>query len=187
MIPKSGHRLSDQIMRQGTMVTFAPSVRAIARAMVAVKDPMLRWLVAGVVASTMSVFALAQDRTEGGRYQLEKSGDAWLRLDRETGDVSTCTETSAGWACRAAADDRAALEAEIARLSDEIAALRKRLDAPKTSEKRSLDLPSRKEVDEMMTFMEDVMTRFKDMADRLNEEFNKPKPKQPPEKIPDKT
>ena len=59
-----------------------------------------------------------------------------LRLDGRTGQVSLCGRAAAGWACQAVPDERAALEAEIARLQDDNAALKKELLA------RGLPLPS---------------------------------------------
>lgn len=146
---------------------------------------MLRLIGLCVIAGMMLTPVLAQDRTEDGRYQLEKTDDGYLRLDTRTGAVSHCRGTGGDWACRSVADDRAALEAEIDRLSGEIAVLRKRVDEDAGSDEPIFDLPSREEVDELMDFMEDVMERFNEMADRLNEEFNRPKPTIPPEKIPE--
>ena len=49
--------------------------------------------------------ALADDATpdnEGGRYVFSKQADGVLRLDKQTGDVSLCTQRTVGWACLAA-------------------------------------------------------------------------------------
>lgn len=72
--------------------------------------------------------ALADDPTpdsEDGRYAFSKQADGVLRLDKQTGDVSLCSQRTVGWACQAAPDDRAVLENEIARLRRENAALKK--------------------------------------------------------------
>ena len=53
---------------------------------------------------------------ENGRYVLSPVTDGVIRLDTRTGDVSTCANTSTGWACYAVPDERAALDAEIGRL-----------------------------------------------------------------------
>ena len=50
--------------------------------------------------------------------------DGFLRLDTQSGQVSLCTITAGQAQCRASADERAALEAEIDRLAKENAALR---------------------------------------------------------------
>ena len=83
--------------------------------------------------------ALAEGVTpdnEGGRYAFSKQADGVLRLDKQTGDVSLCTQRTVGWACQAAPDDRAILEDEIARLRRENAALKKDILA------RGLPLPA---------------------------------------------
>ncbi|MGN6461481.1 MAG: hypothetical protein ACTHLY_09750 [Pseudolabrys sp.] len=61
------------------------------------------------------------------RYRFSPSGDGFVRLDSQTGEVSYCAPRTAGWACQPAADERAALEAEIARLADANVALKHEL------------------------------------------------------------
>jgi len=50
------------------------------------------------------------------KYQLEKSGDHFIRMNLQTGQMSICKIHAANLVCRMAADDRAALEQEIATL-----------------------------------------------------------------------
>ncbi len=69
--------------------------------------------------------ALAQDAPVPNRYSFNRVGDGFVRLDNVSGQVAFCSPHSVGWACEAAAEDRAALEKEIARLQDEVAALRR--------------------------------------------------------------
>src|ERR1700691_6475585 len=83
--------------------------------------------------------AFADDATpddEGGRYTFSKQADGVLRLDKQTGNVSLCSQRTVGWACQAAPDDRAILEDEIARLRRENAVLKKDILA------RGLPLPA---------------------------------------------
>src|SRR6202050_5783528 len=83
--------------------------------------------------------ALAEDATpdnEGGRYAFSKQAGGVLRLDKQTGNVSLCSQRTVGWACQAAPDDRAILEDEIARLRRENAVLKKDILA------RGLPLPA---------------------------------------------
>ena len=56
----------------------------------------------------------------GARLCFAPAEGGYLRLDNTTGQVSFCSERSAGWACQLAPDDRAALDSEIARLQGEI-------------------------------------------------------------------
>jgi len=63
------------------------------------------------------------------RYAFNRVDDGFLRLDNVSGQVAFCSPTSAGWACQAVPEDRAALEKEIARLQDEVASLKQQVVA----------------------------------------------------------
>jgi hypothetical protein len=63
------------------------------------------------------------------RYAFNRVDDGFLRLDNVTGNVAYCGQTSAGWACQAVPEDRAALEKEIARLQDEVTSLKQEVAA----------------------------------------------------------
>ena len=67
--------------------------------------------------------------TENGRYALSPVADGVIRLDTRTGAVSTCNNTGTGWACYAAPDERAALDAEIGRLQADNEKLKAQLAA----------------------------------------------------------
>lgn len=70
----------------------------------------------------------AQERrldTPEPRYGMTEIEDGYLRLDRETGEVSHCRRSSSGWSCTATPDARRALEQEIAELREERQALRR--------------------------------------------------------------
>src|ERR1700749_650594 len=76
-------------------------------------------LAGALIGWCLLVPALADEATpddEGGRYVCSKQADGILRLDKQTGDVSLCSQRTVGWACQAVPDDRVALENEIARL-----------------------------------------------------------------------
>jgi hypothetical protein len=64
---------------------------------------------------------------EDARYSFHPVDEGFMRLDGRTGGVSLCARRSAGWTCQAVADDRLALEAEIARLQGENIALKREL------------------------------------------------------------
>jgi len=53
---------------------------------------------------------------DDSRYIFNRADEGYLRLDGRTGQVSICTRRPVGWACQAVADERTALESEIARL-----------------------------------------------------------------------
>lgn len=89
--------------------------------------------VAAILASGVAAGAQTQgDQTTApppARYAFNAVNDGFLRLDNVTGQVSFCNQTSAGWACQAVPEDRAALEKEIARLQDEVASLKQQVVA----------------------------------------------------------
>jgi hypothetical protein len=61
------------------------------------------------------------------RFTYHQIDDGYLRLDLRTGEVATCRQREAGWTCMLAAEERAALETEIARLQRDNALLKSAL------------------------------------------------------------
>lgn len=125
---------------------------------------------------------------EPGRFEMNETDDGFLRLDTKTGTVSVCHRKATEWVCESVADERAALEGEIERLSEENAGLRERVAAlergtgeaarPREkdgagSETLELELPSKQDMDKVMSFFEDAMRRLKDMVDNLKQEESK--------------
>ncbi len=92
---------------------------------------MMRTLIAlalaGGVVLAPALHAETAPDGEGNRYSFHSVDNGFIRLDGRTGQTSLCNQGASGWSCRAMADDRAAFEAEIARLQDENAALKKAL------------------------------------------------------------
>lgn len=109
------------------------------------------------VLSLCASFATAQDAATD-RFTLEKSDNGFVRLDRQTGAVTLCTEADGALTCRMAADERAAYDADLARLEKRVEALEKRL-AGGTSAKSGA-LPSDAEVDRSIGIMERFMRAF---------------------------
>jgi hypothetical protein len=133
---------------------------------------------------------------ENGRYALSPVSDGVIRLDTRTGAVSTCGNSGAGWACYAVPDERAALDAEIGRLQAENEKLKTELAAreptvggkideplPKTdslkkpepkvadSERRiEIPLPSDRDMDRVMSFLEQAWRRLVEIANRLQKD-----------------
>ena len=91
-------------------------------------------------------------KPESERYTLQPTEGGALRLDRETGAVSFCTAKNGVAACRLAAEERAALDAEIARLREENARL-KTAAAPK-------NLPGEEEFEKALSFTERFLRRI---------------------------
>jgi hypothetical protein len=131
--------------------------------------------------------AFADDATpdnEGGRYAFSKQSDGVLRLDKQTGDVSLCSQRTVGWACQAAPDDRAILESEIARLRRENAALKKDILArglplpagataePAVSEDRHLPrLNNNPDLDRVLAFAERMWNRLVEVIARAEKQL----------------
>jgi hypothetical protein len=130
---------------------------------------------------------------ENGRFTLSPVADGAIRLDTRTGAVSTCSNNGIGWACYAVPDERAALDAEIGRLQGENEKLKAQLAAreptvagkideplpksdslkkpePKAAEgerKLEIPLPSDRDMDRMMSFLESAWRRLVEMANRV--------------------
>ncbi|MCW2307078.1 hypothetical protein [Rhodobium gokarnense] len=106
-------------------------------AMVTVKRFCGPAVAAALLLLSSGVLAEDYDGTPDDRFTIVETATGILRIDKETGNVSTCREkVSGGWTCQIAADERAAYEAEIDRLSaenkalaDRLAEIRRRLEA----------------------------------------------------------
>jgi hypothetical protein len=142
--------------------------------------------------------AQAVPDTENGRYALSPIADGVIRLDTRTGAVSTCTEGDAGWACYAIPDERDALDQEIGRLQADNEKLKAQLaarepavtgkidepppktDSPKTPEPKVADgehrieipLPSDRDMDRLMSFLERAWRRLMEMANRMQKDVS---------------
>jgi hypothetical protein len=135
--------------------------------------------------------------SENGRYALSPVADGVIRLDTRTGAVSTCSNTGMGWACYTVPDERAALDAEIGRLQADNEKFKAELAAreptvsgkideplpktdslkkpePKVAEgerKIEIPLPSDRDMDRMMSFLEQAWRRLVDMANRMQKDI----------------
>lgn len=150
------------------------------------------------VAGSGFAFAQAMPDTENGRYALSPVTDGVIRLDTRTGAVSTCSNNGAGWACYASPDERAALDAEIGRLQADNEKLKAQLAAreptvagkideplpksdplkkfePKVAEgerKIEIPLPSDRDMDRVMSFLERAWKRLIEMANRVQKDVS---------------
>ncbi|MDB5581918.1 MAG: hypothetical protein JWR80_7094 [Bradyrhizobium sp.] len=149
-------------------------------------------------AGAGAAFAQSMPDGEKGRYSMSTVGDGVIRLDTRTGAVSTCSNGGAGWACYAVPDERAALDAEIGRLQADNDRLKAELAArepvatgkidealPKTDSLKKSDpklaegerkieipLPSDRDMDRMMSFLERAWKRLIEMANRVQKDVS---------------
>ena len=147
---------------------------------------------------TGAAVAQAMPDAENGRYSLAPVADGVIRLDTRTGAVSTCSNSGAGWACYAVPDERAALDTEIGRLQADNERLKAQLAAreptvtgkidealpktdslkkpePKVAEgerKIEIPLPSDRDMDRMMSFLERAWRRLIEMAQRVQKDVS---------------
>jgi hypothetical protein len=146
----------------------------------------MRLLALVLTLSLAVAAALAQTATpdsENGRYSFNPVADGVLRLDTRTGQVSQCSRSNAGWACKAVPDERSALETEIVRLQGENATLKKELLArglplpgvPSDAKlgEPELKLPSDAEVDKVVSFLEKVWRRLIEMGRSVQKDVEK--------------
>src|SRR6266568_3818569 len=134
-----------------------------------------------VAAAAVAIFlganaALAQSKpdTENGRYALSPIADGVLRLDTRTGAVSTCNNSGAGWACYAVPDERdGTVTGKVEEALPKSDPLKK--PEPKVAEgerKIEIPLPSDRDMDRMMAFLEKAWRRLIEMANRVQKDVN---------------
>jgi hypothetical protein len=141
----------------------------------------------GLAVSSMAWGQTAAPQSDDSRYTFNRVDDGYLRLDGRTGQVSICAQRPAGWACQAVPDERAALEAEIARLQAENAAVKKELiarnlplpgtvkpEAPAANPAEPrLQLPNDADLNKVMNFVEKVWRRLLEMIATVHKDLLK--------------
>lgn len=119
-----------------------------------------------------------------GRYTMTPVEGGFMRLDTETGTVALCTRKGDTWTCEpvddkaASSDDKAKLEAENKALKDRV----KDLEATAPDSKAPdgppggvTKLPTEKEVDEALDYVERMYKKFRDRLQKIQ-----PAPGTPP-------
>src|SRR4051812_24206097 len=137
-------------------------------------------LISSMVMLAPAAFAQSTPDSENGRYSFNQVTDGMLRLETRTGAVSLCAKQDAGWSCNTIADERQALDNEIARLQRENGALKKDMlarglplpggvaGAPSAQREFNLKvpLPSDAEIDRVMSAFEKMWRRLVDMMQK---------------------
>lgn len=115
---------------------------------------------------------LAEDLT---RYALEKTADGYVRMDKSSGEMSICNEQGDQLVCRMAADDRLAIDDQMASLEERLTALETKLGAlEKSGLTGNQSLPTDEEFEKTMGYMEKFFRRFMGVVKELNDEENGP-------------
>lgn len=96
--------------------------------------------------------AASVDASENGRYSMTPTDGGFLRLDTRTGAVSLCKVENGSSFCRAATEERKALESEIDRLVKQNEALKQ--------QSGGYGLPSRQDFDRALDYAEQFMRRM---------------------------
>ena len=145
-------------------------------------------LFASLLLVAAPVGAGAQGTEPGFTMQPVEGG--LMKLDTRTGSMSFCSSRAGAWTCAVVPEDRAAFEAEIARLHDRIASLEKRgatgvpdimappaakPPAPNATPSPDAGKPTIPEdvqgkMDEAIDMAEHVFRRFLQMVERLRNE-----------------
>jgi hypothetical protein len=60
----------------------------------------------------------------GGQFTFNRIDNGFLRLDTQSGQVAYCRRQATSWACQAVPENRSGLEADVARLQTDMAALK---------------------------------------------------------------
>jgi hypothetical protein len=115
----------------------------------------------GAMAQGSPSSPAGQQPERDGRYSMTPAPDGgFLRLDTRTGAVSHCRSGEGGLQCRASADERAALQAEIDRLAKENEELRRKFAQAGPGDRLRNALPSDEEVNKALSWMEQLMQRI---------------------------
>lgn len=116
----------------------------------------MRILAIGIAAASLTgALFVAESAKAQQRFQLERTDRGIVRLDTETGAITTCRDENDELTCRMAPDERAAYETELNLLEKRVTALEERLS--QTPPDR---LPSDAEVDRSLSIMERFMRTF---------------------------
>ena len=153
-------------------------------------------LAAALTTSALATTASADPAIEGkGRYSMAPVEGGFMRLNSETGAVALCTRKGDAWACEPVADTSAAtsgaarLEAENKALKDRVKSLEDAAAAGKAPVEGSdatagapggiSKLPTEKEVDEALDYVERMYKKFRDRMQSIDKTPSTPAPNTP--------
>jgi hypothetical protein len=131
-----------------------------------------------VPVSTALLVTASAKAEDSGRYRLEKSADGYVRMDTQTGAMSTCKDQNGQLVCRTAADERAAFQDEIDRLQASVKALDTRVATLENSLSARLEskLPSEEEFNKTMGYVERFLRGFMAIVKDMDNDTGSTKP-----------
>jgi hypothetical protein len=144
-------------------------------------------LLAGLSWAALISNALADPAaTEKGRYAMTPVEGGFMRLDTETGAVALCTRKGETWACEPV-NDKSATSEDASKLEAENKALKERLKnleagtppnpVPEGPPGGITKLPTEKEVDEALDYVERMYKKFRDRLQKIEPAPTTPAPK----------
>lgn len=144
----------------------------------------MRMVTMSLAALVVAGGPLAASAQESDRYALEKSGDGFVRMDRQSGEMAYCTVSGDGLACKPATEGEAVPAADIARLQEAIAALDRRMVKLENSLAQRLEssLPTDEDFEKTLGYMERFLRSFMGVVKDLEKDDL-----QPPAPDPQKT
>jgi hypothetical protein len=108
------------------------------------------------------------------RYSLEKTAEGYVRMDKQTGEMSICKEAGGQLTCRMAAGESSAFGSAAA-LARRLEALEQRVAALEGNPAKPQNaLPSDEEFDKTLSMMERFMRRFMGVVKELEGDETKP-------------
>lgn len=125
------------------------------------------------LAGLGAVSAAAQERS--GRYTMSPIDGGFVRLDTETGAMSTCSRRDSKWICEPMGDEGQSLRAELDRLRAENRRLEALAGIPPTPGEvdppgKRLELPSEEDVDKAFDYVERLFRKFRDRIKQFEKE-----------------
>ncbi len=133
--------------------------------------------------------ARAVDLDSSMRYDMRAEKDGFVRLDRQTGEMSFCQLRDGNLVCRVGADERAAFDKALAEMQARLDALEKRRqgeddvasskrqeripESGKSPEKPALGEEEEREFEKAMEFAQRAMRRFYDALKDLKSDIER--------------
>ena len=130
--------------------------------------PAMTVLLAVSAFTVPAAFAETEESASNApRYSMQETDDGFLRLDRQTGQVSHCTKKSGDFVCESVADARTVYEEKIAELEAELNKVEAALARAKG------ELPNEEDIAEAFSVFESFAKHFSRAARVFRDEMGK--------------